>query len=245
MDSGQRLSGLTPARRVIVALLALLALSTAATLVIRYGSPLWMLFRNPDRLQAMIRHWGPWAPLGFVACEIVQVIIPPVPGSVVGMIGGYLFGLVRGVLLAMSGILMGAALAFLIAKLVGRRILSLVMSQRLMDKFDAFAVRHGPLYIFLLLLVPNPVGDWIYYLAGLSILPLPVFLLLVLAARMPSNLVEVFAGTQLYRLGARGYHLVWWQWSIIAACVIALAIVYLFNRKRIEALSMRFVKFPS
>ena len=45
-------------------------------------------------------------------------------------------------------------------------------------KLDAKILRRGTFYIFLLLLFPNPIGDWVYYLAGLSTIPLPVFLLL-------------------------------------------------------------------
>ena len=143
----------------------------------------------------------------------------------------------------MVGVLLGAAIDFLLSRWIGRRVLKLFVPEPTMDRFDRFVVQRGPFYVFLLLLLPNPVGDWLYYLAGLSALPLPIFLILVLAGRIPSNLLEVFVGVQVYRFGSQGYRLALWQWLIFGTIVAALAIAYFLNRKRIEALILRLTHF--
>jgi uncharacterized membrane protein YdjX (TVP38/TMEM64 family) len=230
-------------RRVLVAAAIIIGLALVILAGNRWGGSLWHLFRNPDRIQQLIRRWGIWAPLGFIALQVIQIVIAPLPGSVTSIGAGFAFGLGRGLLLAMVGVLFGAAIDFLLSRWIGRRVLKLFVPESTMDRFDRFVVQRGPFYVFLLLLLPNPVGDWLYYLAGLSALPLPVFLLLVLAGRIPSNLLEVFIGVQVYQLGSRGYRLAPWQWLVFGAVIAALAVAYFLNRKRIEALILRLTHF--
>jgi uncharacterized membrane protein YdjX (TVP38/TMEM64 family) len=232
-------------RRIIVLSAVAVGLAALAYCGIRWGGPVWRTFRNPEQLQHLVASWGIWAPLGFVGLQLVQVIVAPLPGNVVAIAGGYVFGVGKALSLCMVGVVVGAAVCFLLSRSVGRRLLRLFVPEKTMDQFDEFAARRGPLYVFLLLLVPNPLGDWLYYLAGLTALPLPLFLLQVLIARIPTNLFETFIGSQAARLGSRGYHLAWWQWTVFGALVLVLAIVYFLNRKRIEALFLRFTKYPT
>jgi uncharacterized membrane protein YdjX (TVP38/TMEM64 family) len=232
-------------RGYLSAVVLLLLLAAIVLALIRYGRPLWVLFHSPDQLQIVMHHLGPWAPIGFILMEFIQVVIPPIPGNFVGMIGGYAFGLGRGLLLALTGIMLGATCSFLLSRSLGREVLSLIIPSDLMERFDAYTARRGPSYIFLLLLVPYPIGDWIYYLAGLTVLPLPVFLLMVIIARIPSNLAEVFIGVQVRRFGSGAAHLTWWQWLIFLGLLLVLALLYFLNRRRIQALTLRLLKFPT
>jgi uncharacterized membrane protein YdjX (TVP38/TMEM64 family) len=232
-------------RRVVALTLVAVALAVLTWAGIRWGGSLWRLFRNPERIQELVRSWGIWAPLGFILLQMVQIIIAPLPGSVVALVAGYVFGLGKGLLLAMAGVMLGALAAFLLSRAIGRRLLRLFLPERTVDQFDEFVVRRGPFYVFLLLLVPNPIGDWLYYLAGLTALPLALFMLFVLVARIPTNLLEVFIGVQVARLGSAGYHLAWWQWAVFATAILGLAVAYFVNRKRIEALLLRLIKYPT
>jgi uncharacterized membrane protein YdjX (TVP38/TMEM64 family) len=125
-------------------------------------------------------------------------------------------------------VMLGATLDFLLIKLLGRRLLKYFLPPDRLAKLDALILRRGTFYIFLLLLVPNPVGDWVYYLAGLTSLPLPVFLCLVLIGRMPSNLIEC-------AVGASATHFGWREWAIVGLVAAILGLLYYQHRHRIEA----------
>ncbi|MEO0108508.1 MAG: VTT domain-containing protein [candidate division WOR-3 bacterium] len=233
-----------PRGRLLVALCWLVLAVLLVGLGIAYGRPIWAVMNNPQRLQEELARLGIWAPLGLIAAQVLQVVFAPLPGNLVAIAAGYMFGLGKGLLFAMIGVVLGSAVAFLLARLVGRQLLSLVIPGPLMNRFDHFVARRGPFVVFLLLLVPNPVGDWVYYLAGLTILPLPIFLGLVLLGRIPSNLLETMLGAELLRLGSPGRHLTGWQIAIAAIAAGAAILVYYLNRHRLETLMMRLVKLP-
>jgi uncharacterized membrane protein YdjX (TVP38/TMEM64 family) len=233
-----------PTKRIIVLIAIFVAVAALVLVGFRYGKPLWNLFRNPERIQKLIAGWGIWAPLGMILVQIVQVVVAPLPGNVVAIVSGYVFGWSKGLLLCLAGVVLGALIAFLLARLVGRRLLRLFVAEATMDKFDSFVVRKGPFYLLLLLLAPNPIGDWIYYLAGLTAIPLPLFAVLVLVGRIPSNLIETFIGVQMFRLGSQAYHLVWWHWTLVLAVVVVVVALYLWKRTRIERFFARLAGFP-
>jgi uncharacterized membrane protein YdjX (TVP38/TMEM64 family) len=231
-------------KRILLAIGIGLVLTGLVLVVLTWGRPLWTLFRSPERIHQLVSSWGVWAPLGMIAIQVIQVVVAPLPGNVAAIVSGYVFGLGTGLALCLIGILLGSTVDWLLARLLGRRLLRLFIPEPTIKRFDAFILTRGPFYLLLLLLVPNPIGDWLYYLAGLTAIPLPVFALLVLAGRLPSNLFETFIGVQVARLGSQAYRLTPWQWALLVAGVVAIALAYYLNRRRIERFFARFTRIP-
>jgi len=204
------------------------ALAAIAVLLVLAGSRVWHLFRHPDELRLLVRSWGAWAPAGIVLLQVVQIVVAPLPGNAMSFAAGYALGLWPTVVWLMAGVMIGATLDFLLIRLLGRSLLKYFLPPDRLAKLDALILRRGTFYIFLLLLVPNPVGDWVYYLAGLTSLPLPVFLGLVFVARLPSNLLEC-------GVGASATHFGWREWAVVGLAAAILGLLYYQHRHRIEA----------
>jgi uncharacterized membrane protein YdjX (TVP38/TMEM64 family) len=208
--------------------MTIVALVGLGMLLVLAGGKTWHLFRHPDELRVLVRSWGAWAPVGIVVLQVVQIAVAPLPGNAMSFAAGYALGLWPTVIWLMIGVMLGATLDFLLIKLLGRRLLKYFLPPDRLAQLDALILRRGTFYIFLLLLVPNPVGDWVYYLAGLTSLPLPVFLGLVFIARLPSNLLEC-------AVGASATHFGWREWGIVGLAAAVLGLLYYQYRHRIEA----------
>jgi len=204
------------------------ALAALAVLLVLAGGRAWHLFRHPEELRLLVRSWGAWAPVGIILFQVVQIAVAPLPGNAMSFACGYALGLWPTVIWLMIGVLLGATVDFLLIKLLGRSLLRYFLPPDRLARLDALVLRRGTFYIFLLLLVPNPVGDWVYYLAGMTSLPLPVFLGLVLIGRLPSNLLEC-------AVGASATHFGWREWSIVGLVAAILALLYFQHRSRIGA----------
>lgn len=215
---GQKITlGLTIAA--LVALVVLLALA---------GGRVWHLFRHPVELRLLVRNWGAWAPVGIILFQVVQIVIAPLPGNAMSFAAGYALGVWPTIVWLLIGVMIGATVDFLLIRLLGRRLLKYFLPPQRLAELDALMLRRGTFYIFLLLLVPNPVGDWVYYLAGLTSMPLPLFLGLVFIARLPSNLLEC-------GVGASATHFGWREWAIAVMVAAVLGLLYYQQRQRIEA----------
>ncbi|MGQ9707735.1 MAG: TVP38/TMEM64 family protein [bacterium] len=207
-------------------------------IVLSAGRRWWYLFQNPEELRTVVNSWGAWAPLGIIVLQLIQIVLAPLPGNVMAFAAGYALGFWPTIVYLMVGVLGGATIAFLIARLFGRWLLRFSVPAETLARFDAKVIRHGTFYIFLLLLVPNPMGDWVYYLAGLTGMPLPLFLILVLIARLPGNIIECGAGASAIRFGLR-------DWIVFGVVVVLLTVVYFLNQRRIEHLLARFTGIRS
>jgi uncharacterized membrane protein YdjX (TVP38/TMEM64 family) len=208
--------------------LTIVALAALAVLLVLAGGKVWHSFRHPEELRVLVRSWGAWAPVGIVLFQVIQIVVAPLPGNAMSFAAGYALGLWPTVVWLMVGVLLGATVDFLLIKLLGRRLLKYFLPPARLAQLDALVLRRGTFYIFLLLLVPNPVGDWVYYLAGLTSLPLPVFLGLVFIGRLPSNLLECW-------VGASATHFGWREWAIVGIAAAILGLLYYQNSDRIEA----------
>jgi uncharacterized membrane protein YdjX (TVP38/TMEM64 family) len=208
--------------------LTIAALAGLAVLLALAGGRVWHLFRHPEELRMLVRSWGAWAPVGIVLFQVIQVVIAPLPGNAMSFASGYALGIWPTLIWLMVGVMLGAAVDFLLIKLLGRRLLKYFLPPDRLAKLDALILRRGTFYIFLLLLVPNPVGDWVYYLAGLTSMPLPLFLGLVFVARLPSNLLEC-------GVGASATHFGWREWAIVGLVAAILGLLYFKYRGGIEA----------
>ncbi len=215
--------------RLIGVAILFVALLTAFFVVIRKWG---VLFKNPEELRQLVRSTGVWSPLAIIGLQLLQIVFAPLPGNITAFAAGYALGFWPTILYLMLGVLGGSAVAFLIARLFGRRILHLFVPPDALRRFDQQVIQRGTFFLFLLLLVPNPLGDWIYYLAGITAIPFPLFLTLVLIARLPSNIIECGIGASAINFG-------WREWLIFALLVTGLSALYLLNRNRIEKLLAR------
>ena len=90
--------------------------------VVVWHAELWQVFGSVRKIRAWIEGWGAVAPLVFIGVQAIQVILFAIPGEVVQIAGGYLFGGWMGILLSMSGILLGSTGAFFLSRALGRQL---------------------------------------------------------------------------------------------------------------------------
>lgn len=222
---------------VISIVLSVVLLAGAVVLFIVARRQLWHYFTHPEELRALVQGWGAWAPLGIIGFQVLQIVIAPLPGNVVSFACGYALGFWPGILWVMLGVLLGSSIDFLLARFLGRRLLRYLVPPDRLARLDSTIVRRGTFYLFLLLLIPNPVGDLAYYLAGLTALPLPVFLTLVFIGRLPSNLIECALGSGATKFG-------WTEWVILGAVAVLVTVLYFVFQKRISRLLERWSHLP-
>jgi uncharacterized membrane protein YdjX (TVP38/TMEM64 family) len=163
---------------------------------------LWIPFShvgaNPAEVRAWMEQAGPLAPLAFFALNVVQIVVAPIPGYPVQVLGGILFGVVFGSIITVGGMVAGGVLAAWLGRRLGRPWLARRLGE---DKLQAWSnAAHVNSFWTWWVILLIPLGDIPYFLAGLSGIRLSVFALAILASRGPFTVLIVWAGDSVVDL---------------------------------------------
>jgi uncharacterized membrane protein YdjX (TVP38/TMEM64 family) len=181
-------------RRGLVAVALVVAFFVALYVLARRYAP--FLF-DPEALRVWVGEFGVLAPLVFTLLQTLQVVFAPIPGQVVALVAGYLFGPLAGTVYSLTGVLVGSAIAFWLAQRYGRSFVEDLLHEDVMARFDSFVDEIGLPGLVAFVLVPGLPDDAICFLAGLTTWRLRTFMLAIAVGRLPAYVLTVYAGGEL------------------------------------------------
>jgi uncharacterized membrane protein YdjX (TVP38/TMEM64 family) len=173
---------------------------------------------------------GAWGPLAFIAGYAVATVAL-VPGSLLTLAAGAVFGVAAGTAYVFVGAVLGATLAFLVARHAARRpVERRIAGDPRFERIDAAVARDGRKIVFLLRLSPVLPFNLLNYALGLtrvrlgdyllaSVGMLPGTLLYVYSGRMVQDVASLAGGVGVER--SAGYY------AVLALGLIATGIVTL------------------
>ncbi|MEO6503090.1 MAG: TVP38/TMEM64 family protein [Jatrophihabitantaceae bacterium] len=175
-------------RRVAVLRLMTLVVLIGVAVLLAY------LIGIPDltQLQARFAGRGWWAGVGY-AVVYSAATLSPLPKSVFTLAAGAVFGLAEGLIVVVAGSCAGAVLAFHLARGIGRDGLRRLTGVR-GDRLDAQLARRGFLTILVARLIPVVPFTVVNYLAGVTALPVGVFLTATVLGILPATTAYVALG---------------------------------------------------
>ncbi len=156
-----------------------------------------LAFLNRERFASEgVRAWiaalGPWGPLAFVGLYLVAPAFF-LPGSVLTLTGGALFGPLLGALLSLIGATGGAALAFLVARYLAADAVERRVSGRLQE-IKVGVEKEGWRFVAFTRLVPIFPFNLLNYAFGLTRIPLATFTVTSFVAMGPGALAYAYLG---------------------------------------------------
>lgn len=192
--SRARLAGLILLAGMLVAGLVWAAVETGLLPPLR---ALWHQMGSAEGIRHWVAGFGVAAPLAMLAVLAAQAIVAPIPAVAAAAASGLLFGPWTGTLLAVAGITLGSALAFLLARRLGRPWVVRLVPPDILARLDGFVHRRGAAALFLIFLIPFLPDDAACLVAGLSPIPFRLFLGLLVVARTPAVVVGSLTGAGL------------------------------------------------
>lgn len=180
-------------RKILVttSLIVLLTLTVLLTVI------LWRFFvaDNEMNFRRYIEQFGLWAPLIFLLAQMLQIFLPLLPGEVMEISAGVLFGAVEGTLLCLGGILVASSAVFWLTRRFGRSFLNLYFDvDKLYESKWLSSETHIKRLLFLLFFIPGTPKDLLTFFAPLSRITLPEFLWISMIARIPSVISSTVGG---------------------------------------------------
>lgn len=175
-------------------------LAAAGLLFILLNPTGWTrLFVDRELAARFLRSLGPWGFAGFVLLQIAQVVVAPIPGEVVGLLGGYLYGPYLGTVLSTIGLTLGSLTAFALARAFGRPVVERFVDAKTIARFDFLLRPQGSLLILLLFVIPGFPKDYLCYILGLGHLSFLRFAVISASGRLLGTAILTFGGAFLRR----------------------------------------------
>lgn len=189
----QKISRKTKIKVAITAIL-ILALVIYIGWDVIFGGPLTQFISNREQLIEAVNRLGIFGPLFYIIIQTIQIVVAPIPGQVVGSVGGFLFG-GWGILWTSIGSVLGYYLVIKIARRFGRPLIERIFKKSAVDKFDFILNGQGTaLVLFAIFLLPGFPDDMVCYMAGLTNLSVKKLMAIILLGRIPTIVLTNYFG---------------------------------------------------
>lgn len=185
----------------------MLLLAAFGVLVWWLNEPVSDVLAAASDVRTWIVSFGPLAPIAYVAFFAAQILIAPLPGSFLSVMGGYIFGFGGGLFLSFLGLLIGVTLALWIGRRLGRPLLERFFDHAELIRWERKLRLRSPLLWFVIFLFPLP--DLTIYVAGLGTTPIRWLAPAILLGRGIGILIGSMLGTATSHLPASVVLLQW------------------------------------
>jgi len=178
--------------------------------------------------------WGTFAPLAYLGLVTGEVVIAPIPGTLLYLPGGMLFGGFWGGTLAIAGNTIGAGISCqLMRSLLGTNARERIAQQRFFKLNRNRIERHGIAIVVLLRLNPLTSSDLVSYAAGSTEIPVHHVMIGTMIGIAPLCYVQAYMSMTLFEWFP------WLIWPFVAMIAIYVGILFWLLWKSVKSVNLR------
>jgi uncharacterized membrane protein YdjX (TVP38/TMEM64 family) len=143
--------------------------------------------------------WGYLAHLVYVGVVVFEVIVAPIPGTILYAPGGMIFGGLIGGSLSLLGNVLGAGICHKIAHVLGKSFVESHLAAGCLDKYKPILSRQGIWIILLLRVNPFTSSDLVSYAAGFMSIPAWKVMLGTFLGMMPLCYLQAYLAEGIFK----------------------------------------------
>ena len=203
-----------------------IAVVTSALIMWLVGAPLVRFASEPEKFRAWVDGHGFGGRIAYIGMVIFQVIIALIPGEPFEIAAGYAFGAVEGTLLCILASTLGSVAVFLLVRRFGVRLVEVFFSKDKLKsvRFLKSTPKRDMLFL-IIFMIPGTPKDLLSYVAGLTDIRFPVWLMICSLGRIPSIITSTVGGNAL---GTQNY---WFAIAVFAATMAVSGVgLLIYNR---------------
>lgn len=190
--------------RKLLNIATVISLSVIVVLTI-YGVKTGLL-TDRDKLEMLVKESGIWGPLLFILIQMVQVVLPIIPGGITCGAGVVIFGAWHGLLYNYIGIVAGSMINFYLARRYGQCFVKYFVKEETYEKYIGWLEKGKKFDKFFAFAIffPCAPDDVLCLIAGLTRMTWKKFTTIILLGKPASiamySLALVYAGTWIQEM---------------------------------------------
>jgi uncharacterized membrane protein YdjX (TVP38/TMEM64 family) len=222
----QQLKLIQPALLFAVAAIPIVAFLLSGAVRSEFGQAMTVLGQgDAEALRAYLRSFGHWAPVVSLLLMIAQALLAPVPGFLITVANGLVFGVFWGSLLSLAGQALAAAICFWLARALGRGPVETLAGRLGLASADRWFDRWGARGVLLARLMPGVSFDAVSYAAGLTRMRFGRFAAVTIIGAAPQAVLYAY-------LGGAAPQYTWALLAMTAVVIGAVAVMALVRRRK-------------
>lgn len=192
-----------------------------------------------NRLVEKVQQAGSWGVLCLLGLQLLQVIVAFIPGEVVQVAAGLMYGPALGALIIVVGAALSSAIVYIMVHKLGAPFVQKMVPEKYMNQIQKFEESNKfEVIVFILFFLPGMPKDAFTYLLPLTRMKLVPFLVITTLARTPGIVASTYATA-----GFVNGNIV--EAVIIVAVVVIIAVVGIIFQKQIVSALGRFTSHAS
>ena len=153
---------------------------------------------NREQLINWVRSKGIWGILILLGLQMLQVVVAFIPGEVVEVVSGILYGTFGGYLICTIGVFLSSVAVFYTVRRLGSGFVSSIVTEEKMQKMKFLHnTQKLEMMVFILFFIPGTPKDMLTYIVPLTKIKASRFFLWSTVARIPSILSSSYAGASI------------------------------------------------
>ena len=202
----QRLSASRP-RGIVVLFLVLVTVALTVAYALEVSVPEWPEAFSARGIEETVLSWGAWGVAASIGLMVIHTFVP-FPAEFVAIANGKIYGLLWGVVVTWTGAMLGAYVAFTLARAFGRPFVDRMVARRHWRRADEMLTRHGTAAVFVGRFFPVISFNLINWAAGLTGMSLWTFTWATGLGILPVTVLMVFLGDRMETIP-------WWGWILL------------------------------
>lgn len=152
--------------------------------------------QGPEELVKEVRSAGAMGVLVLLGMQFLQIIVAFIPGEVVQIAAGMMYGPWLGTLIILVGCVLSSFIIYQLVHRLGQPFVEDMVSTEHLEKFRQFE-KSGKLItiVFILFLIPGMPKDAFTYIVSLTNIPVKTFLTVTTIARTPGVFMSAYAAS--------------------------------------------------
>lgn len=164
-----------------------------------YYNKYFYILKDPIKIKNVIMSYGKYSIVAFIVLQIIQVVVFFIPGEIVQISGGYIYGAVLGTIISFIGITIGSIAVYCISYFYGKPLVQKIVSKKDFKYFDKLLnLGNINLIVFLLYLIPGIPKDILGYICGISKISIKNFIVYSSLGRIPGIIISAYFGAKIY-----------------------------------------------
>lgn len=167
----------------------------------------------------------------YILIQALQVVILPIPASIICIVGSLIYGPLLGGLYCSIGVLLGSFISFFIGKFFGYRIVAWIAGKESTDKYSQIIQKRGGFFLAIAFLLPMFPDDILCLIAGITNMKFKTFAIITTITR-PIGVIcmSYFGGGYIIPFSGWGIYV----WSILFVVIVALVILIYKHQEKMQ-----------